>query len=188
MIEEIYGTHNDIAQPLKTFLFKNAPAIKYYRTIGRDVCVGMSDVRGIVQSQISTCNAIFANMFPNIFSVIKSDFLSKFVPKSQICMLVIFLFPYNPPTPPAPTNPPPVPPRKAEFCPISAPFGSVSAPFGSVWLRLAPFRVCFGSVSDPFRGVGWVGVGSGRGASVREKNITNVCNHRHAFKVLKLRQ
>ena len=41
----------------------------------------------------------------------------------------------------------------------SAPFGSVSAPFGSVWLRfgsvLAPFRVCFGSVSGPFRGVGW---------------------------------
>ena len=44
-------------------------------------------------------------------------------------------------------------------------------PFGSVWLR-------FGSVSGPFRvsfGVlGGVRVGSGRGASVREKNITTL--------------
>ena len=80
--------------------------------------------------------------------------------------LVIFFFPY---TPPIPTNPPPaVPPDWAWFRSISAPFGSVSGPFGSVWLR-------FGSVSGPFRvrfGVlGGVGVGSGRGASVREKNI-----------------
>ena len=79
------------------------------------------------------------------------------------------LFPLQPPTPPTPTNPPPVPPRKAWFRSISAPFGSVSAPFGSIWLRfgsvLGPFRVRFGVL-------GGVGVGSGRGASVREKNIT----------------
>ena len=39
---------------------------------------------------------------------------------------------------------------------ISVHFGSVwlrSGPFGSVWLD--PFRVCFGSVSGPFRRVGW---------------------------------
>ena len=59
---------------------------------------------------------------------------------------------------------------------ISVHFGSVlvrSGPFGSVWLR-------FGSVSGPFRvhfGVlGGVGVGSGRRASVREKNITTLIN------------
>ena len=39
----------------------------------------------------------------------------------------------------------PSPPQRAWFRSISAPF----------WLRLAPFRVCFGSVSGPFRGVGW---------------------------------
>ena len=49
---------------------------------------------------------------------------------------------------------------------ISVYFGSVSA----------PFRVRFGSVSGPFwvriRVLGGFRVGSGRGASVREKNIT----------------
>ena len=103
-------------------------------------------------------------------------------------VLVIFFFPYNPPTPRTPTNPPPVPPRKLDFSPktrtrklpkgklpkiiIWAP-GSVinylkrrqnnkfpaghfcesdSKHFGSV---SALFRLCFGSVSGPFRGVGW---------------------------------
>ena len=73
--------------------------------------------------------------------------------------LVIFFFPYNPFTPPTPTNPPPVPPRKARFRSISAPFGSVSAPFGSVWLRFGsvsgPFRDRFGSVSGCWMGWGW---------------------------------
>ena len=50
---------------------------------------------------------------------------------------------------------------------ISVHFGSVSVRFGSVWVR-------FGSVSGPFRGVGGVRAGLGRGASVREKNITTV--------------
>ena len=38
----------------------------------------------------------------------------------------------------------------------------ISVHFGSVWLRLAPFRVCSGSVSGPFR-VRFGGVGWGRG-------------------------
>ena len=80
-----------------------------------------------------------------------------------------FLFLYNPHPLPHPDKPPGRPtPKDLDF----GPFGSVrsfSAPFGSVWVR-------FGSVSGPFRvrfGVlGGVGVGSGGGVSVREKNIT----------------
>ena len=72
-------------------------------------------------------------------------------------ILVIFFFPYNPP--PIPTN------QRDWLRSISAPFRSVSG----------PFRLRFGCVSGPFRvrfGVlRGVGVGSGRGASVREKNI-----------------
>ena len=80
-----------------------------------------------------------------------------------------FLFALQPPPPsPIPTNPPGRPTPESL---ISVHFGSVSALFGSVWLR-------FGSVSAPFRlrfGVlGGVGVGLGRGASVREKNITSL--------------
>ena len=81
--------------------------------------------------------------------------------------LVIFFFPYkNPrPPPPIPTNPPGRSTREGLILPVRLRAG----PFGSVWLR-------FGSVSGPFRvsfGVlGGVGVGSGRGASVREKNFT----------------
>ena len=84
----------------------------------------------------------------------------------QPCSLssVIFLFPYNPPTPPIPTKPPPaVPTERAWVRSISAPLGSVRvhlAPFG-----LAPFWVGYGSVSGPFRGVGW-----GRGG-VRERGF-----------------
>ena len=44
---------------------------------------------------------------------------------------------------------------------VSGPFGSVCVRFGSV---SGAFRVCFGGV----------GVGSGRGASVKEKNITTL--------------
>ena len=62
-----------------------------------------------------------------------------------------FLFPLQPPPPPIPTNPPGRPTQSACFGPFRLRFG----PFVSVWLRLAPFRVCFGSVSGPFRGVGW---------------------------------
>ena len=80
-----------------------------------------------------------------------------------------FLFPYNPPAPPHPDKPPGCPAPESL---ISVHFGSVSVCFGSVWLRLALFRVCFGSVLRPFRGVGWGrGEGLGRGAFVREKNI-----------------
>ena len=76
----------------------------------------------------------------------------------------MFFFPYNPhPLPPRiPTNPPGRPTRE----------GLISVHFGSVWLRSGPFgsvRLRFGSVSCP---VGGVGVGSVRGASVREENIT----------------
>ena len=67
------------------------------------------------------------------------------------------------PTPPPPDKPPPPSHlRGLDF----GPFRLCLAPFGSVWLRLAPFRVCSGSVSGP---LGGVVVGSVRGASVREK-------------------
>ena len=74
------------------------------------------------------------------------------------------------PQPPIPRQTPrPSHPEKLDF----GPFWLRLAPFR---LRLAPFRVCFGSVSGAFWvlfGVlGGVGVGSGRGASAREKNIT----------------
>ena len=66
-------------------------------------------------------------------------------------ILVIFFFPYNP-TPPHSDKPPRLSHlRGLDF----GPFRLRLAPFGSVWLRLAPARVCFGSVSGPFRGVGW---------------------------------
>ena len=81
------------------------------------------------------------------------------------------LFPLQPPPLPIPTNPPSRPTREGW---ISVHFGSVwlrSAPFGSVWLR-------FGSVSGVLGGVlGGVVVGSARGASVREKNITSLLSH-----------
>ena len=79
--------------------------------------------------------------------------------------VVIFFFPYNPhPLPPRQT-PRPSHPRGLDFGPFLlrlAPFRLSLAPFGSV---SAPFRVRFGVL-------GGVGAGSGRGASVREKNIT----------------
>ena len=84
--------------------------------------------------------------------------------------VVVFFFPYNPPPPPTPTNPPARPITKI----------LISVHFGSVWLRLAPglFQVRFGFVSGPF---GWGrGVGSGRGASVRGKNITILGNEKSA--------
>ena len=81
-----------------------------------------------------------------------------------------FLFPLQPTCPPIPTNPPP-PDHPTPASLISVHFGSISGPF---WLRLFPFRVRFGSVSGPcwalFGVLGAAGVGSGRGASVREKN------------------
>ena len=84
------------------------------------------------------------------------------------CVLVIFFFPYNP-TPLHPDKPPrPSHPRELDFGPFRLRFGPFPvrlAPFGSV---LGLFRVRFGVL-------GGVGVGSGRGASVREKNITTVC-------------
>ena len=61
-----------------------------------------------------------------------------------------FLFPLQP-HPPQPDKPP--------RCPT--PEGLISVHFGSVWLRSGPF----GSVSGPFRGVGW-----GRGG-VRERGF-----------------
>ena len=90
----------------------------------------------------------------------------------MLCVMVNgsdFLSPLQPPPAPTPTNPPSRPTLESL---ISVRFGSVSAPFGSVWLR-------FGSVSGPFEirvrfGVlGGVGVGSRRGASLREKNVTS---------------
>ena len=80
-------------------------------------------------------------------------------PQCPPSSLVIFFFPYNPH------------PKQAPDRPTRG--GLISVHFGSIWLRSGPF----GSVSGLFRvrfGVlGGVGVGSWRGASVREKNITN---------------
>ena len=70
------------------------------------------------------------------------------IPKS----LEFSFFSLQPPPPPIPTNPPGRPTPEGL---ISVHFGSISVRFGSVWLCLAPFRVCFGSVSGPFRGAGW---------------------------------
>ena len=89
-----------------------------------------------------------------------------------------FLFPLQPPPPTIPTNPPAVPPQRAWFRSVSGPFGC-----------LGPFWVCFGSVSGPFRvrfGVlGGVGMGSGKGGSVRErlslvKVVFTIAWHWHA--------
>ena len=66
--------------------------------------------------------------------------------------VVIFFFPYNPHPSPSRQTPRPSHPKKLDFGSVSAPFGSVSG----------PFRVRFGVL-------GGVGVGSGRGASVRER-------------------
>ena len=81
-----------------------------------------------------------------------------------------FLFPFKPPPPLHPDKPRPSHPRELDF-------GPFRVRFGSVWVHLGPFRLRFGSVSGLFRvrfGVlDGVGAGSGRGASVREKNITN---------------
>ena len=66
-----------------------------------------------------------------------------------------FLFPLQPPHPPYPDKPPGCPTPKSL---ISVHFGSVSA----------PFRVRFGVL-------GGVGVGSGRGASVRERISLEYC-------------
>ena len=75
-------------------------------------------------------------------------------PNTQNCLgkSSDFLFPLQPPPPPRQT-PFPSHPEKLDFGPLR--------------LRLAPFRVRVGLL-------GGVGVGSGRGASVREKNITNL--------------
>ena len=85
---------------------------------------------------------------------------------------------YTPPTPLHPDKPPGRPTPESL---ISVHFGSVPVRFGSVPVR-------FGSVSGPFRSVSgpfqvrfssvlgcWVG--SGRGASAREKNITSLGSH-----------
>ena len=81
-----------------------------------------------------------------------------------------FLFPLQPPTPPPPSRQTPWPshPRELDFGPFRVRLGLFWVCFGSV---SGLFRVCFGSgsVSGPFRVLGGVGVGSGRGASVREK-------------------
>ena len=64
-----------------------------------------------------------------------------------------FLFPLQTPPPPIRQTPRPSHPRGLDFSPFQ--------------IRLAPFRVRFGVL-------GGVAVGSGRGASVREKNITSL--------------
>ena len=79
-----------------------------------------------------------------------------------------FLFPLQP-TPPYADKTPGCPTSESL---ISVHFGSISVLFGSIWVRLGPFRVYFGSVWGPFGVLDGVGVGSGRGAAVREKNIT----------------
>ena len=76
---------------------------------------------------------------------------------------VLFFFPHNPPHPPTiPTKA--VPPSELDFGPFRLRFGSVSG----------PFRLRFGSASG-------CRVGSGRGASVREKNITRPVAHNKKY-------
>ena len=73
-----------------------------------------------------------------------------------------FLFPLQPLTPPLPRQPPrPSHPQKLDF--------------GPFWLRLAPFRVCFGSVSGPFWGVGWGQVGVGERGFCKGKEYHYPC-------------
>ena len=101
-----------------------------------------------------------------IFGQILANFCSIPVPLTSD-----FLFRLQPPPPPIPTNPPAVPPQRACFGPFRLRFGPFRvrfAPFGSV---SGLFRVRFGSVSGP---LGGVGVGSGGGASVKEKNISTL--------------
>ena len=81
------------------------------------------------------------------------------------------LQPTHPHTDEPPARPTPKTLISAPFRLRFGPFRVRLAPFSSVWLL-------FGSVSGPLRvrfGVlGGVGVGSGKGPSVREKNITNL--------------
>ena len=46
--------------------------------------------------------------------------------------------------------------------------------FGFFQVRFGPFRACFERLLRGLQVLGGVGVGSGRGGSVREKNITNL--------------
>ena len=84
-----------------------------------------------------------------------------------------------------PDKPRPSHPRELDFGPFR-----LSVRFGSVWLRFGSvsglFRVRFGSVFFGMLGGvrGWVGVESGRGASVREKKITNLHPHRNDMIIL----
>ena len=66
----------------------------------------------------------------------------------NISRVVTFFFPYNPPPPLPRQTPRPSHPEKLDF----GPFRLCLAPFR---LYVAPFRLRFGSVSGPFRGVGW---------------------------------
>ena len=81
-----------------------------------------------------------------------------------------FLFPLQPRRHPHPDQPPgrPTPESLIHFGSILGPFRSVSGPFRSVSGQFGSVWVRFGSVSGSFRVC--FGVGSGRGASVREKN------------------
>ena len=92
------------------------------------------------------------------------------VPKTSLLISDFFsLTTPSPRPPPRQTPPRPSHPRGLDFGPFQLRLAPFRLRFSSVWLR-------FGSVSGLFRvhfGVlGGVGAGSGRGASVREKNIT----------------
>ena len=80
---------------------------------------------------------------------------------------MIFFSPCNPPAPPPiATNPPPSHPmQRAKKSPFRVHFGPFRVRFGSVSVR-------FGRLPASLEVLGGVGVGSGRGGSVREKNIT----------------
>ena len=71
-----------------------------------------------------------------------------------------FLFLLQPPPPPPHPDKPLGRPNPKSL--ISVDFGSVSVRFGSVWLRLAPFRVRFGSVGWGRGGVGERGFCKGK--------------------------
>ena len=116
------------------------------------------------------CSGLFpfapfsSGLFRPVFRQMRTNQRNPFLPTPlQIPDYYIFSFSLTTPHPPRKPPARPTPKSLSFSAPFRLSFGSVSG----------PFRVCFGSVSGPFRGVGW-GRGSGRGASVREKNFTTL--------------
>ena len=109
---------------------------------------------------------IFIPVFVGQFVPIKRNLARRMLWWPWLGYCCDFLFRLQPP-PPHPDKPPARPTRKSLISVHFGPFRLRFGPFRVRWLRLAPFRVCFGSVSGPFRvrfgALGGVGVGWGRG-------------------------